>query len=78
MFAAVHTHTLIILSFHPPPLPPRSVQVLARVLEHLLAKRGGRLTLLVGTSGDTGSSAIEAVRGSERLDLVVLYPAKGP
>ena len=27
-----------------------------------------------GTSGDTGSAAIEAVRGKEWLDIVVLLP----
>jgi threonine synthase len=48
--------------------------VLGRVLDHLLARRRRRLTLLVGTSGDTGSSAIEAVRGLPSIDIVVLYP----
>jgi threonine synthase len=52
--------------------------VLARTLGHLLRKRGERLTLLVGTSGDTGSSAMEAVRGmGDVLQLVVLYPLQG-
>ena len=35
------------------------MSVLGRVLNHLLARRNDRLTLLVGTSGDTGSSAME-------------------
>ena len=50
------------------------MSVLGRVLSHLLARRQQRLTLLVGTSGDTGSSAIEAVRGLPRISIVVLYP----
>lgn len=33
--------------------------VLGRVLDHLLSLRDDRLTLLVGTSGDTGSAAME-------------------
>ena len=50
------------------------MSVLARVLSHILRRRRERLTLLVGTSGDTGSSAIEAVRGLPGLELIVLYP----
>ena len=50
------------------------MSVLGRTLSHLLARRRRRLTLLVGTSGDTGSSAIEAVRGQPGIEIVVLYP----
>ena len=50
------------------------MQVLGRTLSHLLARRNERLTLLVGTSGDTGSSAIEAVRNLDRIEIIVLYP----
>eukprot|EP00962_Isochrysis_galbana_P018222 scaffold5250_cov102-Isochrysis_galbana.AAC.2 len=52
--------------------------VLARTLGHLLRKRGERLTLLVGTSGDTGSAAMEAMRGmGDVVRMVVLYPLQG-
>ena len=50
------------------------MSVLGRTLSHLLQRRHERLTLLVGTSGDTGSSAIEAVRGLPNLQIFVLYP----
>ena len=50
------------------------MSVLGRTLSHLLRKRNQRLTLLVGTSGDTGSSAIEAVRGLPNISIVCLYP----
>ena len=43
------------------------MSVLGRVLRHLLRRRRERLMLLVGTSGDTGSSAMEAVRGTAHL-----------
>jgi len=35
------------------------------------------MTLLISTSGDTGSASIEAVRGKPMLELFVLYPGKG-
>jgi threonine synthase len=50
------------------------MSVLGRVLNHILTRRRQRMTLVVGTSGDTGSSAIEAVRGLPRIQIVVLYP----
>ena len=53
------------------------MSVLGALLNHLLLRRGARTTLLVGTSGDTGSSAIEAVRGLPAIQLVVLYPLGG-
>eukprot|EP00939_MAST-03C_sp_MAST-3C-sp1_P001697 g1697.t1 len=51
--------------------------VLGRILDHLVKKKKTTLTLLVGTSGDTGSSAMEAVRGLKGVQIVVLYPKQG-
>ena len=48
--------------------------VLCEMLDHLLTKDCRRLTLIVGTSGDTGASALEACRNVACLDCVVLYP----
>ena len=39
------------------------------------ARRGERATILVATSGDTGSAAIAGCIGREALDIVVLHPA---
>ena len=50
--------------------------VLAHVLERIVKKRKTKLTLLVGTSGDTGSAAAEAVRGLDNINLFVLYPKR--
>lgn len=47
-----------------------ALQVVAR----LLARAVDHGVVLGATSGDTGSAAIEAVRGSERLRVVILYP----
>lgn len=47
-----------------------ALQVLAR----LLAREVDEGVVLGATSGDTGSAAIEACRGSENLRVVILYP----
>ena len=41
------------------------MQLLARLMDHVLAKRGQRATIVGATSGDTGGAAIEAFRGFE-------------
>jgi threonine synthase len=63
--------------FHGPTLAFKDValQLLGRLMDRELEKRGERATVLVATSGDTGSAAIEACRGRQRLDIVVLHPA---
>ena len=52
------------------------MQLLARLMDHALAARGERTTIVVATSGDTGGAAVEAFRGRERVDLFVLFPAR--
>ncbi|MEM9781991.1 MAG: pyridoxal-phosphate dependent enzyme, partial [Pseudomonadota bacterium] len=51
-----------------------AMQVVARLFETILARRGGRVTIVCATSGDTGSAAMEAFRGRAGCDLIVLYP----
>ena len=62
--------------FHGPTLAFKDVamQLLARLMDHALARRGQRATIVGATSGDTGGAAIEAFRGSERVDVVILFP----
>jgi threonine synthase len=62
--------------FHGPTLAFKdyALQLLARLLEHFLARRGEHVTLLAATSGDTGSAAIAACAGRAGLDIVVLHP----
>jgi threonine synthase len=69
--------TWLLELFHGPTLAFKDValQVVGRLFDHVLAERGERRTILVATSGDTGSAAIEACRGREALDIVVLFPA---
>ena len=62
--------------FHGPTLAFKDVamQLLARLMDRVLAARGARVTIVAATSGDTGGAAIEAFRGSQRIDCVVLFP----
>ena len=62
--------------FHGPTLAFKDVamQLLARLMDHALAARGARATIVGATSGDTGGAAIEAFRGRERVDIAILFP----
>ena len=62
--------------FHGPTLAFKDVamQLLARLMEYALARRGEAATIVGATSGDTGASAIEAFRGRDGLDIFILYP----
>ena len=57
--------------FHGPTLAFKDVamQLLARLMDHALAARGERTTVVVATSGDTGGAAVEAFRGRERTEI---------
>ncbi len=69
-----HEHVLEL--FHGPTLAFKDValQFLGRVFEYLLAARDEQLNILGATSGDTGSAAIEGVRGRERIRIFIMYP----
>ncbi|KQW80147.1 threonine synthase [Devosia sp. Root413D1] len=62
--------------FHGPTLAFKDVamQFLGRVMDHILARRGSRATIVGATSGDTGSAAIEAFRGRDATDIFILHP----
>ena len=63
--------------FHGPTLAFKDValQVVGRLVDAELTRRGERATVVVATSGDTGSAAIEACRGRPSVDVAVLHPA---
>ena len=52
-----------------------ALQLLGRLFEHELARRGTTTTVVGATSGDTGSAAIEACRDRAGIELVMLHPA---
>jgi threonine synthase len=63
--------------WHGPTLSFKDValQLVGRVMDRELAERDERRTIVVATSGDTGSAAISACTGRANLDIVVLHPA---
>ncbi len=63
--------------FHGPTFAFKDIalQVVARLFDHELERRDDRVMIVAATSGDTGSAAMEAVAGRERIDIVVLHPA---
>jgi threonine synthase len=62
--------------FHGPTLAFKDVamQLLGRLMDHVLRARGARATIIGATSGDTGSAAVEALRGLKQVDVFILYP----
>ncbi len=62
--------------FHGPTLAFKDVamQLLARLMDHVLVERGERATIVGATSGDTGGAAIDAFAGRERTDIFILFP----
>ncbi len=51
-----------------------ALQLVGRLFEHELTRTGSQVTIVGATSGDTGSAAIEACRGREGIELVMLHP----
>lgn len=72
----VDTGQWVMELFHGPTLAFKDVamQLLARMMDHILAERDQRATIVGATSGDTGGAAIEAFRGRERADVFILFP----
>jgi threonine synthase len=74
--AQLGVNQFVLELFHGPTLAFKdlAMQLLGRLMDHGLAARGERTTIVVATSGDTGGAGIEAFRGRERTDLFVLFP----
>jgi threonine synthase len=62
--------------YHGPTLAFKDValQLLGRLFNYVLNKRNEKITIVGATSGDTGSAAIDCVRGSKRADIFMLHP----
>jgi threonine synthase len=62
--------------FHGPTLAFKdlALQLVGRMFDLVLARRGGQVTIIGATSGDTGSAALAACRDKAALDIFMLYP----
>lgn len=62
--------------FHGPSLAFKDVamQLIGALYKEALSRSGERLTVVCATSGDTGGAAVEALKGSEAVDLFVMLP----
>lgn len=62
--------------FHGPTLAFKdfAMQILSRLMERALKRKGARTTILGATSGDTGAAAVEAFRGRQDIELFILFP----
>ncbi|WP_026317405.1 threonine synthase [Ahrensia kielensis] len=62
--------------FHGPTLAFKDVamQLIGRLMDHVLTERDQRATIVGATSGDTGGAAIDAFAGRDRTDMFILFP----
>ena len=62
--------------FHGPTLAFKDValQFLGLLFEKFLARQDKHLTVVGATSGDTGSAAIDALAGRDKVDIFMLHP----
>lgn len=62
--------------FHGPTIAFKdyALQLLGRLFEYTLEKRGEKVTIVGATSGDTGSAAIEGCKGSPHVNIFILHP----
>ncbi|VWX59589.1 threonine synthase [Sphingorhabdus sp. 109] len=62
--------------FHGPTLAFKDValQILGLFFEKFLARQDKHLTVVGATSGDTGSAAIDALAGRDKVDIFMIHP----
>lgn len=62
--------------FHGPTLAFKdyAMQVLCRLFDTVLTRRGERITIIGATSGDTGAAAVAACRDRAAMEIFMLHP----
>lgn len=72
----VHDQVHVLELFHGPTLAFKDfgARFMARVMGHFLKNEDQEITILVATSGDTGSAVAQGFYGVEGVNVVLLYP----
>ena len=72
----IDAHSFILELFHGPTLAFKdfAMQVLGRLIDHILEKKQQKAVVIGATSGDTGSAAIAACQGRKNMDIFILHP----
>ena len=62
--------------FHGPTLAFKDIamQIIGNMYEKILSKEKKHINIVVATSGDTGSAAIDAIKGRDNMNIFVLHP----
>ncbi|MBX2965525.1 MAG: threonine synthase [Cyclobacteriaceae bacterium] len=73
---SLNPHVHILELFHGPTLAFKDVgaRFTARILQHISQQHQKRITVLVATSGDTGSAVAHGFYETNGIDVVILYP----
>ncbi len=74
--AQIDHNEYVLELFHGPTLAFKdfALQLLGRLLDYVLEKRGEKAVIMGATSGDTGSAAIEGCRRCKTIDIFILHP----
>ena len=77
VFKEISDNKFVMELFHGPTksFKDYALQPLGAIADKRLSELGERGLVVVATSGDTGSAAIEAVKSSKNIDIVVLHPS---
>ncbi len=72
----IDTNQFLLELFHGPTLAFKDVamQLIGQMFQVALKRRGETVTIVGATSGDTGSAAIEAFRGLDAVNVVIMFP----
>ena len=68
-------HKLLEL-YHGPTLAFKDIamQFIGNLYDHYLKDKKQKINIVVATSGDTGSAAIDAIKGKDKINIFVLHP----
>ena len=62
--------------FHGPTLAFKDIamQIIGNMYQKIIKKKNNTINIVVATSGDTGSAAIDALKGKNKINIFVLHP----